>query len=280
MEPGAVWMPVETAATRSSNVRARWAMILVGVATFALIGAVGTVYQGVSVIDRLPFVSQSEIASWEKALRSAVGAYAICYVLAGIAFLAWLSRVVDNVPSLGGGRPNASPRAAIGWWFVPFVNLVKPFQVVADVWRRLATTPQERATTLLLVWWLLWLGGGIVDRIIGAVPDPDDLATLRSLLVLDSIALFAQVIAGWLLIRAIWEIERRSRIREEALRGGLLAGRAIAAPSPGAAATDATQVLAFCVRCGAGRLKGARYCGTCGTDFEALTPAPSPAVPQ
>jgi Domain of unknown function (DUF4328) len=87
-------------------------------------------------------------------------------ILAGTAFLAWLSRVVENIPRLRAGRPSKSPRASIGWWFVPFANIVVPYQIVADVERLLARATSRRPLTVLVVaWWVLWMTGVAISQI-------------------------------------------------------------------------------------------------------------------
>jgi hypothetical protein len=52
---------------------------------------------------------------------------------------------------------------AIGAWFVPFLNLVRPKQIVDDVWNsatEVANGGGARSRALLHAWWALYLGGG------------------------------------------------------------------------------------------------------------------------
>ena len=66
---------------------------------------------------------------------------------------------------------------------------------MADAWRRLARTPAETSVTFVSVWWLLWVGGLIGDRLVAALP-VDTLAENRTLISLDAIALAALVTSG------------------------------------------------------------------------------------
>jgi hypothetical protein len=80
-------------------------------------------------------------------------------VLTTIGFLAWLSRSIENVLPLGGGRPLTSPRWAIGWWFVPLANLVMPMRVVADLHARTRPEGSQGGAALVTSWWLAWVAG-------------------------------------------------------------------------------------------------------------------------
>ncbi len=95
-------------------------------------------------------------------------AQTVAYILAAIAYLAWLSRSVDVTPRLGGGTPSVTPRWAIGWWFIPFANLVKPYLIVADLYRRMAPVAGI-GTGIVLAWWVLWIANNILTNAAGRV---------------------------------------------------------------------------------------------------------------
>ena len=108
-------------------------------------------------------VSAARLATtdaWRISLSRIVQVLAVSCVclLAG-----WTRRLYRNLQPLGFHR-----RFGEGWafagWFVPFVNLVRPKQVVDEIWR--AGDPQRRAGTpwrdwtvspLLHCWWGLWI---------------------------------------------------------------------------------------------------------------------------
>jgi len=288
---------------RSSDVRARVALVSVGL-TMAATGLVGAgMVFGIDLANRFDSVSRSDINQWRRLVDSMTGFYVAAYVVSVPTFLAWLSRVVDNVPALGGGKPSVSSAGAIGWWFVPIVNLFKPCLIVADVWRRLATRPREAGAGPVLAWWVLWLGGLLVMQLVAAVPEPTADAW-RRVLIVQSAALVAQVVAGGLLLWIIRGIERRSETRMAALAqpiaqqaywgpptiaatpvvaptgapvAGLLPGppppgpRTVGPPAPvgpPVSPLPLTTVAAFCAQCGTPRTTDARFCVGCGARFE------------
>jgi hypothetical protein len=44
-------------------------------------------------------------------------------------------RAYRNLPALGAESPRFSSGWAVGAWFVPFLNLVRPKQIMDDIWR-------------------------------------------------------------------------------------------------------------------------------------------------
>ena len=52
------------------------------------------------------------------------------YIFAFVTFLMWLHRGYTNLPALRSDSTEFTPGWAVGWWFIPFAYLVKPFQAV------------------------------------------------------------------------------------------------------------------------------------------------------
>lgn len=82
----------------------------------------------------------------------------------GVATAAWLFRAYRNVLALGAGGARFGPGWAIGGWFVPILNLVRPKQVIDDTWR--GSRPDADPVTLgtrdpvpwhLHLWWASFL---------------------------------------------------------------------------------------------------------------------------
>lgn len=55
-------------------------------------------------------------------------------LVAGILALKWSYRSNANAHIFSRGIEN-TPKWAIGWWFIPFAALFKPFAVISEVWR-------------------------------------------------------------------------------------------------------------------------------------------------
>src|SRR5256712_1840398 len=54
----------------------------------------------------------------------------------GILWLLWLRQAYRNLALVGPKRSRFTSRQAVGYWFIPFVNLVWAYQVMKDLWLR------------------------------------------------------------------------------------------------------------------------------------------------
>lgn len=167
---------------RSAGLRAR---IVIGCFVLAVLAAAANVQHqlsGLTIID-LAERGQLTIARAEEFDRSGL-ILAILYgaslLLSLIALLAWLSRSVDNVPSLGGGTPIATPRWSIGWWFIPLANLVRPYRIIRDVHDRMATDDRRGGGWVILGWWLFWIVSNFIGSMLLQRDTPDTLDGLRT----------------------------------------------------------------------------------------------------
>lgn len=81
----------------------------------------------------------------------------------------WIYRAAWNARHLGARRLEHSPGWAVGWYFVPFANLVMPYRAMKETW--LAShapqdwQPDKGGAGPLPLWWGLWLVGSIVGNI-------------------------------------------------------------------------------------------------------------------
>jgi hypothetical protein len=96
----------------------------------------------------------------------------VTFVIAAIAFLPWFYRAYANLPALGVSRLRHPTGWAVGAWFVPFLNLIRPKQIADDVYR--GSRPEARAggdpasipaPALLHWWWAMFLLSGLGNAI-------------------------------------------------------------------------------------------------------------------
>jgi hypothetical protein len=115
----------------------------------------------VSMSETLPGM---EIADLVSAL-SGLGLLATI-VVSGFLTLKWIYRVTMNSHTLASGL-NVSPPWSIGWYFVPFANLYKPFQALNDAWCVSVSPTAWRAQdtpSVLRWWWGLWIVTSTLDN--------------------------------------------------------------------------------------------------------------------
>jgi len=141
----------------------------------------------------------AEANAFDATTASISGSFVLALIVSAVAYVAWLSRAVENAPAIGAGTPPHSPRGAIGWWFAPFANFVVPYQIVSDLHDRLAAAvDSDRARPLLLGWWLTWLGGnliGYLTRFTGSETLDDLKSTITVTMLSDVLNLVAAILA-------------------------------------------------------------------------------------
>jgi hypothetical protein len=94
-----------------------------------------------------------------------------------IAFLVWLYRAEVNARALGAEDMMVGPGWAVGWFFVPLVQLVMPFVAVRELWKASATPRDwqlEPASPIIALWWACWIGSMISGNIAFALSRTDD----------------------------------------------------------------------------------------------------------
>jgi len=95
-----------------------------------------------------------------------------------ITFILWLHRAYENMDALAPPYRRFGTGWAIGAWFVPFLNVWRPKQIVNDVWDSGAPAGKGPPFWLML-WWIGWLISNVLGRI--AFPQLDADATLAEM---------------------------------------------------------------------------------------------------
>jgi hypothetical protein len=146
-------------------------------------------------------------------------------VAAIVVFLVWFSRAYKNLPPLGNRRLRFTPGWAVGSWFVPFLNLVRPKAIANDIWKgsdpELPPGPTEEwrdrpVAPLVHWWWGIYLASlfrfTVTFNDVGL--DEQDALYAR----LEAVYNLLTVVAGVLAIGVIGRVTERQR--ERATRAG------------------------------------------------------------
>jgi Domain of unknown function (DUF4328) len=90
------------------------------------------------------------------------------YIVTVIVFGRWIYVLNSNKKPLGAGDLQFSPGWAVGWFFIPILNLWKPYQAMKELWQVSANPlhwqSQERGG-LLPWWWFLWILSNVLGQI-------------------------------------------------------------------------------------------------------------------
>ena len=117
-------------------------------------------------------------------------------------FCVWVMRAGNNLIALGHRDLEFTPASRIWWFFVPFMNLVRPYQAMRELWNA-SHGRQDLGDTvpLVAIWWGAWLlanFGGLI--LIGVMERLDESLTT---LYVQSVANVALAAAAISLVRGI-----------------------------------------------------------------------------
>jgi hypothetical protein len=93
----------------------------------------------------------------------ALGMMIVCVVVVGM----WIHRASANAHALS-DEMTISPGWAVGWYFVPIMNLVRPYQAMREIWMAShfrGNWHGEPAPGILGWWWGLWIVTNILANV-------------------------------------------------------------------------------------------------------------------
>ncbi len=145
--------------------------------------------------------------------------YLAVSIVTGVAFLTWIHRANLNCRGFGARDMRFTPGWSVGYFFVPFLNLVRPYESMKEIWG-VSHDPQnwkfQRGSRLLGWWWALWIISGITSQVIFhlslAAKSIEDLKALTAL------SIFSCMVGIALCLVVLSLIKRISSKQEELVK--------------------------------------------------------------
>jgi hypothetical protein len=136
------------------------------------------------------------------------------FILTAVCWLIWQARAYGNLRLVGTAKSRFTQGWSIGYWFVPFINLVRPYQIIADLWTRSESQNTERATvpsapSAVSLWWGGYLVTAFVGRLVLSMSQ--DSTTIESLRTVTDLGMAQDalgVLSALLAIRVVASIDR------------------------------------------------------------------------
>jgi len=204
--------------------------------------SIGSSYLQVQLLERAAIDGISDEEANANDVRQMIvgGVQLLLFVALGFSYLAWLRRSYRNQSALGAQGLKYSPNWATAYWFIPIVNLFRPYQVTKEIYQ--TSDPNAEGTTwsflpvsaLLGWWWAAWIiasaAGRAASRSTRGEPTIEQLVTASWIDIVSSIT---SVIAAVLALMVVRKITDRQTAKFDSQRMEM------------ATMPNATQALAY-----------------------------------
>lgn len=160
-------------------------------------------WQGLINIDAVELDGASTVASLVYVLQFLV------FVASVIAIAMWIHRAHLRLRQAGVEGLEYTPGWAVGWYFIPFANLIKPYQAMRELWNTSHASSDHFAVDapdLLKMWWGTWIVGNIIGNISFRMSLNGDPGLLSTSYIVGAAGSFLITICGVLVIRIIRQI--------------------------------------------------------------------------
>ncbi|MDP9258382.1 MAG: DUF4328 domain-containing protein [Actinomycetota bacterium] len=151
------YRPIRSLATAITFLLGAQAVVLVA-RVFAYLDRIRLLHH----VARREFVAneQAKLADSHLVVVALAELWVFVFIANVVVWLVWQHRAQANAQHLTTKKLTFSPGWAVGWWFVPFANLVQPFRAVCELWQASggAGHSEESTWPALALWWIAWLG--------------------------------------------------------------------------------------------------------------------------
>jgi Domain of unknown function (DUF4328) len=174
-------------------------------------------------------VTREQASARDAFVEATAGLWLLVFVATVVVWLIWQHHAQSNARALTNGGTEFTPGWAVGWWFVPFANLGKPFQTVRELWKASEGGDGWRMRPTWPVigwWWASWLGYNLLGNV-ALFSRGDTAASLRAGDTIEVASNVLGIVAGVLAVRIVLSVMDRQRVT---------AGEVIVTPIPPAPA--------------------------------------------
>jgi predicted nucleic acid-binding Zn ribbon protein len=138
---------------------------------FIKIAAIVSSFLQAALLSRMEAGNYSEAEAESNDIRERIIAIAnfAVLILCIVLFILWFRRAYNNLNRSGRTATQFDEGWAAGSWFVPFLNLGRPYQIMKEIWEKtqLATTNllTYRKSDIVGWWWAIWILGNVASNI-------------------------------------------------------------------------------------------------------------------
>jgi hypothetical protein len=140
--------------------------------------------------------------------------YVGMFIAATVLVCMWMYRAHANLTALGTQDLDYTSGWAAGAWFVPFLNLVRPFRIMKEIWKGsdmsyMGSTAWKVAPSPSIIgwWWAVWLISNFASNVSMRMGMRDDLSVQHAALYIDLFNVPIGLAAAWFLIQITRRID-------------------------------------------------------------------------
>jgi len=196
--------------------------------------------------------TQSEIDSSEARIANLGGFFNVFKFVLAVIFLKWIYRVSANAHFYSATDMTYSAGWSVGWFFVPIMNLFRPYRAMKETWQVSVAGPDVNSPfdvevpSILPMWWALWIIYSISSRISLRVAMVAD--STEDLLTADYVSLVDYTLGICLSLVAVMMVRELTKIQTE--RGADIDGSPVEQVCP-ECGEQIHSVFDSCPMCGA-----------------------------
>ncbi len=111
--------------------------------------------------------------------------YLLVFIVSGVLILRWIYLANYNARQLGAQNMEFTPGWSVGYFFIPFLSLWKPYQAMKEIWQ-VSHNPDdwafEKISPVVGLWWFLWITTNILGQVISRMAnEAEELSELMNL---------------------------------------------------------------------------------------------------
>lgn len=153
----------------SPRTRATLALIFLGLFGLIILVSIASNIAEILLLQRVErgeFISLVDAESNDNRQANIGIIYLVGYIATAIAFLFWQYRVSSNLRALDVENQRFSPGCGVVLWFIPIMNLFRPYQVMKEIWAEsYPSKAYDIVSPLLGPWWAIFLVSGWVGNV-------------------------------------------------------------------------------------------------------------------
>ena len=142
--------------------------------------------------------------------------YLVAYLTTAVAFLMWMHSMSKNAHGFAPQQMRYSPGWTVGYFFIPILNLFRPFQAMKDIWNASAERADAGSTQndqILGIWWTLWLIGNVLGQVTFRTSLNAD--TTEELEIATFVSIASDIVGIFLCIVAIRMVRRLTAMQQQ-----------------------------------------------------------------